>query len=233
MAGVPRSNDYESRIQRLERAVGILQRQSTLTSASIGEGGLTVRDNGEIRGIGTGKLDWNGPAHFGGNTDIGGQLDVTGNTHISGNLLIDGDTTLGGHLIFAPGSVPPEALSRRVESATAGSNGFSNSPVSNRTQSVNITPPSWAQTVSVMAIGTSSATAAPIRLVSHVTISGQDGPDTEGASDLSITIPAAHVRTFAAAGQFTVSVFAGVQGSGATATLFQSISVMVTYVKSS
>lgn len=74
MSGVPRSNDLGSRLERLERAVGELQRQSTLTSASIGSGGLTVRDNGSIRGLGTGLFDWNGDMIIGGDTYFGGEV---------------------------------------------------------------------------------------------------------------------------------------------------------------
>lgn len=209
-----------------------LQRTSTLSSASISEGNLTIRrggnlrviDGGSIIGEGDGDLEWEGDASF------GGELDVTGETHIGGDLLIDGNTTLGGNLTFGSNTVPPEALVRRVEANTAGSNGSGTG--TNRTQSVTLTPPAWAQTVSVMAFGTASATASPIRLLAHVTIDGQDGPGTEGASDLAVTLPAAHVRTFPASGPFQVSVWTGVQGINPVM-IFQTISAMVTYVKSS
>lgn len=96
MGGVPRSNDLGSRLVRLERAVGNLQRQSTLSSASISEGNLTVRRGGSIRvidggsiiGEGEGVLDWEGDAHFG------------------GNLTAEGDTYLGGVVTYGPGNRP-------------------------------------------------------------------------------------------------------------------------------
>lgn len=56
MGGVPRSNDLGSRLDRLERAVSNLQRQSTLSSASISEGNLTIRRGGNIRVINGGSI---------------------------------------------------------------------------------------------------------------------------------------------------------------------------------
>lgn len=63
--GTPQRNDLGSRLGRLEAAVSALQKQSTLSSASIGEGGLTIRRGGSIRGEGGGLLDWSGAARFG------------------------------------------------------------------------------------------------------------------------------------------------------------------------
>lgn len=102
MGGVPRSNDLGSRLDRLERAVSNLQRRSTLSSASISEGNLTVRrggsirviDDGSIIGEGTGVLDWEGPASFGGDTEISGDLEVSGSTY------------LGGTVTYGPGNRP-------------------------------------------------------------------------------------------------------------------------------
>ncbi len=102
MGGVPRSNDLGSRLDRLERAVSNLQRQSTLSSASISEGNLTIRrggslrviDGGSIVGEGEGSLDWEGDAHFGGDTDIGGDTTISGGTHISGDTDISGKLTV-------------------------------------------------------------------------------------------------------------------------------------------
>lgn len=90
MGGVPRSNDLGSRLTRIERAIRDLQRNSTLNSASISEGTLTIRrggrirviDNGSIIGEGTGVIDWAGDAHIGGDTHI------------------DGNTTLGGDIVL-------------------------------------------------------------------------------------------------------------------------------------
>lgn len=112
MTAVPSQKDLWSRIERLERQVGNLQRQSTLSSASISGGNLTIRrggslrviDGGSIVGEGGGNLNWDGPASFGGNTAIGGNLDITGttliggDTSVTGSLSTRGDTTLGGEL---------------------------------------------------------------------------------------------------------------------------------------
>lgn len=202
MGGVPRSNDLGSRIDRLERAVANLQRQSTLSSASISEGNLTVRrggsirviDDGSIIGEGTGELDWAGDAHFG------------------GNLLIDGDTTLGGNLTFGDNVIPPEALMRRTEARTYSTNGDGNG--NTRTQSLSVTMPTWAATASVIAIGTSAVTASSLQILSRISIGGQNGSEMTASSDLSVTVTAAHGRTFSPSSSFTVSVFAGAQGTG-------------------
>lgn len=112
MTAVPSQKDLWSRIERLERQVGNLQRQSTLSSASISGGNLTIRrggslrviDGGSIVGEGGGNLNWDGNASFGGDTSIGGNLGITGtttiggNTSVTGSLTTSGDTTLGGTL---------------------------------------------------------------------------------------------------------------------------------------
>lgn len=48
MANVPKPNDLGTRLVELERRIGVLERTSRLNSASIGRGGLTVRDGGVI-----------------------------------------------------------------------------------------------------------------------------------------------------------------------------------------
>lgn len=250
MGGVPRSSDLGSRLDRLERAVSNLQRQSTLSSASISEGNLTIRrggslrviDGGSIIGEGEGNLDWEGPASFGGDTGIGGDLAITGNTeisgelnvtgdseingelevngraellgntHIGGNLVIDGTTRLEGNLTFGPGSIPPSALSSRTEARTYSSGGEGNG--NTRTQSLTVNVPSWAESVSVIAIGTSAVTAASLQILSRITISGNTGPEMYAASDLSVTVTATHGRTFSPGSSFSVSVFGGAQGTG-------------------
>lgn len=200
MGSVPQNQDTMARIARLERTVSNLQRQSTLSSASISEGNLTVRrggsirviDDGSIVGEGTGVLDWEGDAHFG------------------GNLVIDGDTTLGGNLTFGDEVIPPEALSLRTEARTFSASGTGNG--NTRTQNVTVAVPSWAETVSVIAIGTSAVTAAALQILSRISIDGQDGSEMFAASDLSVTVSATHGRTFTPSGNFTVAVFAGAQG---------------------
>lgn len=117
MTATPDNKDVYSRLERLERAVGNLQRQSTLSSASISGGNLTVRRGGSIRvidggsliGEGDGTLDWEGNAHFGsdllidGNTNIEGTLGIgsnttiTGDTSVTGQLDVTGPTELGGN----------------------------------------------------------------------------------------------------------------------------------------
>lgn len=233
MGGVPRSNDLGSRLDRLERAVSNLQRQSTLSSASISEGNLTVRrggsirviDDGSIIGEGTGVLDWEGPASFGGDTEISGDLtvsgdtdivgglDVSGTTRIGGNLTIDGNTRLEGNLTFGDDSIPPAALSRRTEARTFSGTGTGNGTT--RTQNVTVNVPSWAQTTSCYAFGISSVAVAPARALSRITIAGDQGPEVEASSDLALAVPAAHARDFSPAGgsSFTVSLYGGLQGT--------------------
>ena len=138
MGAVPQNKDLYARLERLERAVNNMQRQSTLASASISEGNLTVRrggnirviDGGSITGEGEGNLDWEGDAHFG------------------GDLTIDGDTTLGGNLTFAPGVIPPAALSARSETVTVSATRTGNGGTFAGRVTVN--PPSWAETASVL-----------------------------------------------------------------------------------
>jgi hypothetical protein len=48
MAGTPKQSTLQRRLELLERRVRIMERTSRLNSASIGEGGLTVRDGGDI-----------------------------------------------------------------------------------------------------------------------------------------------------------------------------------------
>lgn len=48
MSGTPRRTDLGSRIDRLEKEMAAMQRTSTLTSASISEGGLTIRRGGNL-----------------------------------------------------------------------------------------------------------------------------------------------------------------------------------------
>lgn len=64
MAGVPRRTDLGSRLERLERAVAQLQRTSTLSSASISEGDLTVRRGGNIRVIDGGNIELQDEGQF-------------------------------------------------------------------------------------------------------------------------------------------------------------------------
>lgn len=225
MAGVPRSSDFAARILQLERAVSVLQKQSTLTSASIGEGNLTIRhggslivtDGGSIIGEGTGTLDWEGNAHFG------------------GNLVVDGNTTLGGNLTFGDNTVPPEALARRVEAATfAGSNsGTSNQQDLNVTVSV----PSWVQTTSCVAMGTAYAQAPDgTRISAVVTIDGTTGATTSGAAYAGAnTIPANSSRTFAPAGgsTFVVNLHTGAAPTSAAPLWELTLAILCVFVKTS
>src|SRR5699024_2086738 len=64
VAGVPRRTDLGSRLERLERAVAQLQRTSTLSSASISEGDLTVRRGGNIRVIDGGNIELQDEGQF-------------------------------------------------------------------------------------------------------------------------------------------------------------------------
>ncbi len=106
MGGVPRSNDLGSRLDRIERAIRDLQRNSTLNSASISEGTLTIRrggrirviDNGSIIGEGTGVIDWAGDASFGGDTFIGGSTTISGDTAITGDTEVSGDLDVSGDM---------------------------------------------------------------------------------------------------------------------------------------
>lgn len=226
MTGVPRSNDLGSRLERLERAVGILQRQSTLTSASIGSGGLTVRDNGSIRGIGTGLLDWQGPADFG------------GDTHIGGDLVIDGNTALGGNLTFGDSVIPPEALTRRTEARTFGGVNTPGAGTNTFSFSVAVTVPDWAQTTSVIAISTvyAEGTGDATRIGGRVTIAGNAGPDCNAIAYISaVSVPMIHRRDFtpAAGSTFSVVTSGGASPIGATPIWSVNSVVMCVFTKTS
>src|SRR5690625_2420953 len=201
MGAVPQNKDLYARLERLERAVNNMQRQSTLSSASISEGNLTVRrggnirviDGGSITGEGDGILDWEGDAHFG------------------GNLTIDGNTTLGGNLQFGDNVSPPEAWARRTEPLTFGSSG--GGLAVSRNQTVNVTMPSWAETASVIAIGTTNVAATIAQFQARVLIDGDEGEYTRGFIDgLAATIPSVHRRDFTPSGNFSVVLQGTQQG---------------------
>lgn len=220
MTSVPSAKDSESRLLRLERAVRALERRSTLGSASISGGNLTVRgggsivvrDGGGLTGLGDGNLDWDGDAHFG------------------GNLLIDGDTTLGGDLEFAPGVIPPAALSYRTEAKTFGS--FTGPIVSSNTFTANatVTVPDWAEHTSVVVLS-SVYFIANARANATAAIDGNSGPITSAYTDTQTTFPAMHRRDFApaAGSSFNVVVSGGAAPISATPTWEVNIVVMTVF----
>lgn len=102
MSYVPRRNDQEARIQALERRIAEIERTSRLGSASIGEGGLTVRGGGEIRIADGGNIVISG----GGGLSIadGGGISLDGGDIAihSGDLVVDQS---GGILVKDGGNI--------------------------------------------------------------------------------------------------------------------------------
>lgn len=223
MANIPERTDTGSRIDRLERAVRKMQTQSTLSSASISEGNLTIRrggslriiDGGSILGEGEGSIDWEGDAHFG------------------GDLSITGDTAITGTLELQEGIIGPGALSLRTEATTrATTDTTSPSTANSFNLDMNVPVPDWAQSVSISTVGTVHILSAEsiFAMTAVTTIDGDVGTETGGATgEGNLSIPTVHGRDLvpgAGTGRtIPVRVRGGLQGAVATGTITSSMVV--------
>ena len=144
--GLPTDDVIVRRIQELERAVRELAAANPLATA-----GLVPRMNGLTV---QGELDVTGPM------TVGSTLGVTGDSTISGNLAVTGPMTVGGTLSLPAGIIGNDALASPV--AFAGNKGSVNAvvpPSSYGTAcTADLTIPSWARSVVVLATASISAT---------------------------------------------------------------------------
>lgn len=74
MGSTPKNNDMMARLNRLEKRVSAMERTSTLTSASISEGDLTIRRGGNLRVIDGGNFDLRDGGDF--NISDGGNIEL-------------------------------------------------------------------------------------------------------------------------------------------------------------
>lgn len=83
-------DDLMRRVQDLERKIKVLEGARRLESASVGKGGLTIKDTGSliVKGGGDISVQDDGTLSVDGSATVGGTLKVTGATEIDGTLLL-------------------------------------------------------------------------------------------------------------------------------------------------
>src|SRR5699024_12187001 len=119
-----RVRDMQDEIARVKRGIGP-------TGFVFSTQSLVIKGDGSIIGEGTGELDWNGEAHFGGNTVIDGQLSI--GAGLIGDSALESQLTTDAARDTNPNHVP----------STSWQTGAS----------VTLNRPSWATTAVITASG--------------------------------------------------------------------------------
>lgn len=103
-----------------------------------------------------GDVTISGDTDITGSTEISNDLTVSGDTDITGNLDISGNTSITGTLNLQSGIIGDDALASLVRSETISNERYNYAPGTSWTNllSVTVDPPSWATSVSIVAIGT-------------------------------------------------------------------------------
>lgn len=184
-------------VRELEGRLGKLERESAkLRSASVGEGGIRLRDGGSLRVEG-GQIvvrDVDGNETFVASTDglvLQGRLEVSGEIQ-SGNWdpdpeegpptgyqLGDDGVVRANDLDLADGSIALDALASAFGAEGYGDSFFSSSASNSDSLDIPVAVPDWASQATVVAIGSVTGTAGGGvvgEFQAQVTISGDTGP---------------------------------------------------------